>query len=105
MKKYAVVVDYKAGCGKGSIEFKLLEAKTVIEAMKEAEKFFTDETYLLCIAEKFGKVEKEEFGKVTSYRDVLESRTEGQWTPVENNFKYQLLEGKGWSDWECKCVR
>ena len=102
MVKYAVAIDYKARSEK-KIQFQIkpLEAKTIDEAKKEAEKFFTDEVYMLSIAKKFGKSEKEGFAKVTHYKDILESRVAGSWCKRVYEYEYKRFEGKTWSAWNC----
>lgn len=76
MTKYIAVIDYNAALKKGFGHIQL-EAKTLLDAMNEAEKLLTDDVYLVDIAEKSGKTEKVDGGKETLFTDILRNRGNG----------------------------
>lgn len=77
---YMVVIDHKAGF-KPDFETIKLEATTIFEAMKEAEKKFDETVYLVIIAEKQNTVEDEKI----IYKEVITNRGNGWHTTDEEH--------------------
>lgn len=73
--KYMVSIDYRAGY-RNAIDFQLLNADNIFEAMQEAEKLHDENVYLLRILEKTGEVHENEF---LVYADKLISRSRGNY--------------------------
>ena len=76
MAKYIATIDYKAALKKG-FDHICLEAKTLLDAMSEAEKLLTDDVYLVDIAEKSSKTKKVDGGKETLFTNALRNRGSG----------------------------
>lgn len=75
--KYMVAIDYRACYRPMTIDYKMIEAKDILEAMAIADKLFDEDTvYLLNIMEKTGEVQENEF---LVYEDKLTSRRRGNW--------------------------
>lgn len=75
--KYIVAIDYKASYRPMTIEYKVIKANDIFEAMQIADMLFDENTvYLLNIMEKTGEVHENEY---LVYEDKLTSRTEGNW--------------------------
>ena len=82
--KYILYIDYKATSGK-IYEYKEMTAKTLIEAIGEADKIYNPETvYLMKILEKSGKVEKENGYKVQLYKAIMCKRYDWHLNNDEN---------------------
>ena len=83
--KYVLYIDYRASYKPLTSEYRKLEAKTLSNAILEADKQYNPDTmYLMRIMAKDGKTEKVESDiKRTAYRAQLERRT--RWT--ETNAK------------------
>lgn len=82
MNKYIAIVDFKAATGKG-LGYHDLNAKSLLDAMAEAESLNADNVYRLSIAEKFGKSERREGAKRTAYKEILAQRSCG-WHACDN---------------------
>ena len=84
--KYVLYVDYRASYKPLTSEYRTLAAKTLSDAMLEADAQYNPDTmYLMRIMVKDGKAEKVESDiKCTAYRAELERRT--RWT--ETNAKH-----------------
>ena len=76
MKKYAVMIDWKAAV-KCKLDVEMLEAATLPEAMAEAEKKLTEDVYLINIMVKVGKVQRIDGRKETDYKEILTNRGNG----------------------------
>lgn len=87
--EYIIMLDPKA-CGASEkskngfykrlgceLYFKALSANTIIEAMKEAESYFDDTTYLITLSEKTGEVDTESESII--YKDILTTRANSNW--------------------------
>lgn len=75
--KYILAIDYKASYRPMTIEYEIIEAADILEAMQIADRFFNEDTvYLLNIMEKTGEVKENEF---LEYKDKLTSRNRGDW--------------------------
>ena len=81
--KYVLYIDYSASYKPMTSEYRKLEAKTLSDAMLEADKQYNPDTmYLMRIMVKAGKAEKVESNiKCTEYRAELERRT--RWAKTE----------------------
>ena len=81
--KYVLYVDYRASYKPLTSEYRKLEAKTLSEAILEADEQYNPDTmYLMRIMVKDGKTEKVESDiKRTAYRAKLERRT--RWTEID----------------------
>lgn len=82
-RKYAVYIDYKAATSK-STGIHELDGETLIEAMCEAERYFTDDVYLMAILEKSGKAEKSKKARITPFTERLICRGCNNWHLVDN---------------------
>ena len=65
---------YGSSCNEG-LFYKHLEATTLIDAMKEAEKYFDNYIYLLTISQKTDKPD----GGFIQYKETIRSRQKGEW--------------------------
>ena len=81
--KYVLYIDYSASYKPMTSEYRKLEAKTLSDAMLEADAQYNPDTmYLMRIMVKAGKAEKvESYIKCTEYRAELERRT--RWAKTE----------------------
>lgn len=82
--KYVLYIDYRASYKPLTSEYRKLEAKTLSEAILEADAQYNPDTmYLMRIMVKAGKAEKVESDiKRTAYRAKLERRT--RWTETND---------------------
>lgn len=76
MTKYIAVIDYNAALKKGFGHIQL-EAKTLLDAMSEAEQYMDDTVYLVRIAEKNSKARKISDYKKTLFTEILTNRGNG----------------------------
>lgn len=75
--KYMISIDYRACYKPMTIDYRMIEAENILDAMRIADKFFDKETvYLMTIMEKTGEVQDNEF---LVYEDKLTSRNRGNW--------------------------
>lgn len=75
--KYVVTIDYRATYKPLTLEYKAVEADSILDAMRAADELFnTEQVYLLKIKEKTGRVRDDEF---LIYEDRLVSRSRGEW--------------------------
>lgn len=85
--KYIILLDPKS-CGANNKEgfykalgaelyYKALNAKSILEAMAEAESYYNETTFLINIAEKTGEVDADTEGLV--YNEILTTRSESNW--------------------------
>ena len=82
--QYMVTIDYTAGYKPGTIEGKLLKAKTLIDAMNEATELFVEgEVWCLSLYEKTSEVD-EIAGTGILYKEILRSDYQEQWRPMRN---------------------
>ena len=81
--KYVLYIDYSASYKPMTSEYRKLEAKTLSDAMLEADAQYNPDTmYLMRIMEKADKTEKVESDiKRTTYRAKLERRA--RWTEID----------------------
>lgn len=81
--KYVLYIDYRTNYKPLTSEYRKLEAKTLIDAILEADKQYNPDTiYLMRIMVKDGKSEKVESDiKRTAYHAKLERRT--RWTKTD----------------------
>ena len=81
--KYILYIDYSASYKPMTSEYRKLEAKTLSDAILEADAQYNQNTmYLMRIMVKDGKVEKVESDiKRTAYRAKLERRT--RWAEID----------------------
>lgn len=103
MKKYIAIIDFASRTGKMFSHVEL-NAKTVLEAMDEAEKLKNDDVYLVKIAEKTGRTEKKEGAKRTKYEEILCCRSHG-WKPCtdknsESSNTWERAEYSGFVDYQ-----
>lgn len=86
--EFMIVVDNKAEYkGNAPFDYEMMEAKTVIEAMTEAEDYIDNATYLVKILQKTGEVDPEGLGII--YSAILCNRTNGWHT---NDTKHSETE-------------
>ena len=78
--KYIVVVDLKASNGFDVYD---LRANNLVEAMSEAEHFWSEDVYLIRIAERAGRIERREGNKIAKFLEVICNRGRG-WHPCDN---------------------
>lgn len=74
MKKYTLYIDYKKTY---SFHYETLEAKTLEEAIKEADKKMSNEIYLMRVMEKTGNIERNSGRKCTKYKAIICNRGNG----------------------------
>ena len=81
--KYVLYIDYSASYKPMTSEYRKLEAKTISDAIIEADAQYNPDTmYLMRIMAKDGKTEKVESDiKRAAYRAKLERRT--RWTEID----------------------
>lgn len=76
--KFALYIDYKTKNNQSRYEYKVLEAKTLEEAIAEAENEWNDTIYLAQIMKKVGKIEKVESNiKQETFEAILCKRSNG----------------------------
>ena len=98
--KYVLYVDYRASYKPLASEYRKLEAKTLSDAMLEADAQYNPDTiYLMRIMVKDGKTEKVESDiKRTAYRAELERRTRWAETNAEHVVGYHQAPFADWSE-------
>lgn len=86
--KYVLYIDYRADYKPLTYEYKGLEAKTLTDAIIEADALYNPDTmYLMRIMVKDGKAEKIESDvKCTPYRAEYERRT--RWTKYDSDYEH-----------------
>ena len=96
--KYVLYIDYSASYKPMASEYHKLEAKTLSDAMLEADKQYNPDTmYLMRIMVKDGKTEKVESDiKRTAYRVKLERRTRWTETNAEHVIGYYKAPFAEW---------
>ena len=96
--KYVLYIDYRASYKPLTSEYHKLEAKTLSNAILEADKQYNPDTmYLMRIMVKDGKTEKVESDiKRTAYRVKLERRTRWTETDVEHVVGYYKAPFAEW---------
>ena len=96
--KYVLYIDYSASYKALTSEYRKLEAKTLSDAMLEADKQYNPDTmYLMRIMVKAGKAEKVESDiKRTEYRAELERRTRWTETNAEHVVGYYKASFAEW---------
>ena len=97
--KYVIYIDYRASYKPMTAEYLPLNAKTIAEAIIEADTIHNQETmYLIKIMEKRGKVEKVESDvKAQTYTAIMEKRST-KWTAAETNHSAKHFMAK-FGDW------
>ena len=96
--KYVLYIDYSATYKPLTSEYRKLEAKTLSDAILEADKQYDPDTmYLMRIMAKDGKTEKVESDiKRTAYRAELERRTRWTETNAEHVVGYYKATFAEW---------
>ena len=96
--KYVLYIDYSASYKPMTSEYRTLAAKTLSDAMLEADKQYDPDTmYLMRIMVKDGKSEKVESDiKRTAYRATLERRTRWAETDAEHVVGYYKTPFTEW---------
>lgn len=96
--KYVLYIDYRANYKPLASEYRKLEAKTLSDAILEADAQYNQDTiYLMRIMVKAGKVEKVESNiKRTTYRAKLERRTRWTETNAEHVVGYYKAPFAEW---------
>ena len=84
MAKYILYVDYKARVGGTGILYTRLEATTLVEAMIESEKWYSDDVYLMRIMERRGKDEAFDKGWRKELYEAVICRRSTWWFPNDN---------------------
>lgn len=84
MTKYVLYIDYRESFKPMTWEYRALNAKTIADAIIEADTIHNQKTmYLIEIMEKRGKVEKVESGiKAQTYTAIMEKRST-KWAAAE----------------------
>lgn len=84
--KYIIYIDYRSSYKPMFIEYRILNAETIVEAVIESDAIHDPETmYLIRIMEKRGKVEKVESDvEVQNYTAIMEKRST-KWIKTETN--------------------
>lgn len=99
MKKYVVCIDYSASYKPMTLEYRVLNASTMVEVVVEADEIHNQDTmYLIKIMEKNGKVEKVESDvKSQTYIAVMEKRST-KWVLAETNHsvKHFVMNNSDW---------
>lgn len=96
--KYVLYIDYRTNYKPLASEYRKLEAKTLSDAILEADAQYDQDTiYLMRIMVKAGKVEKVESNiKRTTYRAKLERRTRWTETNAEHVVGYYKAPFAEW---------
>ena len=86
--RYVLYIDYKASYKPLASEYRKLDAKTLVEAILEADGQYNPDTiYLMRIMVKVGKAEKIESDvKCTLYRAEYERRT--RWAKYDGGYEH-----------------
>ena len=97
--KFVLYIDYRATYKPMTAEYRALNAKTIAEAIIEADAIHNPETmYLIKIMEKSGKVEKVESNvKAQTYTAIMEKRST-KWAAAETNHSAKHFMTK-FCDW------
>lgn len=97
--KYVLYIDYRASYKPMYCEYHPMNAKTIAEAIIEADAIHDPETmYLIQIMEKTGKVEKVGGGvKVQAYKAFMEKRST-KWAAREQPHSVNYFTAK-FADW------
>ena len=99
MMKYIIYIDYSASYKSMTAEYRPLSAKTIEEAVMEADAIHNPDTmYLVRIMKKVGKVLKVESDvKAQTYTAIMEKRST-KWRRLdrEHNAKHYITK---FSDW------
>lgn len=97
--KYVLYIDYRASYKPLYSEYRPMNAKTITEAIIEADAIHDPETmYLIQIMEKTGKVEKVGGGvKAQAYKAFMEKRST-KWTAREHPHSVSHFTAK-FADW------
>ena len=97
--KYVIYIDYRASYKPLTAEYRPLTAKTIEEAIMEADAIHNSDTmYLIQIMKKNGKVEKVESDvKAQTYTAIMEKRS-SKWTLAEHehNVKHYIARFCDW---------
>lgn len=97
--KYITCLDYKASYAPLTLDYKVLNAANILDAMNEAEQYLDKEkVYLITVMER--KSSKPAAGwmrgtKVGTYRDVLTNRGYG-WHSTDEAHSEQAFEHECW---------
>ena len=96
--KYIIYIDYSASYKPLTAEYRPLAAKTIGEAIVEADAIHNPDTmYLIRIMEKNGKIEKVGGGvKTQTYTAIMEKRSKWRMAECEHNAKHYIAK---FSDW------
>ena len=96
--KYVLYIDYRASYKPLTSEYRKLEAKTLSNAILEADQQYNPDTmYLMRIMVKAGKAEKVESDiKCAEYRAKLERRTRWTETNAEHRVGYYKAPFAEW---------
>ena len=100
MTKYVLYIDYLASYKPMTCEYQALNAKTIAEAIIEADTIHNQKTmYLIRIMEKRGKVEKVESDvKAQTYTAIMEKRST-KWAAAEayrHNVRHFVMKNCDW---------
>lgn len=97
--KYILYIDYRASYKPLTSEYRAMTAKTMAEAIIEADAIHNRETmYLIRIMEKSSKVEKVESDvKAQTYTAIMEKRST-KWAAAETNHSAKHFMAK-FGDW------
>jgi hypothetical protein len=97
--KYTLYIDYRASYSPRFVEYRALNAKTISEAIIEADAIHNHETmYLIRIMEKSGKAKKVESDvKAQAYTAIMEKRST-KWALAEANHTVNHFMTK-FGDW------
>lgn len=93
--KYILYIDYRTSYKPMTFEYRALNAKTMAEAIIEADAIHNPETmYLIRIMEKSGKIEKVESDvKAQTYTAIMEKRST-KWSAAETNHSVKNFMAK-----------
>ena len=85
--KYLVYIDYRTSHKPLAFEYRVLDARTISEAIVEADRIWDDKTmYLAQVMEKRGRAEKVESDiKALTYAAILEKRSTSWAIPERNH--------------------
>ena len=97
--KYILYIDYRASYKPMTSEYRSLNAKTIADAIIEADAIHDYDTmYLIRIMEKRGKIEKVERDiKAQTYTAIMEKRST-KWAAAETNHSAKHFMAK-FGDW------
>lgn len=80
MKKFIIMIDYKAGTGK-VFDYIPVTAHDIVEAIEIADAFMATDVYLMHILEKSGKTDRTHGIRTTEYTARM-TRRSGGWDPT-----------------------